>query len=306
MSEDLAKYLRRAGRNLIKAAEVAAAGEAPTNGPPADGPPPPPPGRLLLGAEAHREGRNDLDVFREFQEAASGNVSLRVTYSRGLPDTWEDHAAFGDGLVGAAYSWLSVKTFDRLGLERFMASIPVGKRPWVIVTNWHEPEDNIANGEFSMAEWIAAQNELAAIGHDLEIATAAVLMAWTWDPRSHRNPQAYADGVFVHPMVGFDGYDDRRVQGRIVGGTRGPDIFGPPLETVREWGLEAWGIRETGTGLHGDQPREVWWRELWQWAREHGASVVAPWDSDRLEPEWALSTADRTLLGELASEEMQR
>ncbi len=272
------------------------AAEVPVPVPPADPPPPPPQRRLLLGAEAHRDGRPDLDVFREFQEAAGGNVNMRVTYSRGLPDTFQDHAAYGDGLVGAAYSWLSVKTFDPDGLYRFMDSIPVAQRERTIVTVWHEPEDNILNQEFSVQEWTDIQNHAALIGNDLGIATAAVLMTWTWDARSGRDPRAYADGSFVHPMIGFDGYDD-------TGRYTPSELLAGPLKSAQDWGIENWGIRETGTARQGQANRNVWWRSLWEYTDIHGGSALCPWDSNHRQdwPWCALTTEDRVHLGQLAS-----
>ncbi len=299
--EDVGSELRRAGRALRRAGVTLAAMAAPVPDPPPPVPPPTSPG-VMLGGEAHRDGRSDLDVFREFQRDAGGYAQMRVTYTRGIPHNYGDHPASFDDSVGAPYSWLSVKTLDQDALLRFMQTIPPDRRDRTIVTVWHEPEDNIEAGQFTVQEWTAIQHALAGMGEGFGIRTAAVLMAWTWDKRSGRNPQAYADGVAIHPFFGIDGYDDKRIGGSYTGGTPGPQIFSGPVGAAAQWGVREWGIRECGTALSGGDALE-WWSTLWDWTEVNGGSVICPWDSDNREdwPWCALTSNERAHLGFLAA-----
>ena len=292
--QDLARYLRRAGRNLILASEEID-GTDPDPVPPT--PPGPSPSRMMLGAEVERVGTSKLAEFRRFQDTAGGLLNMRVTYTRGIPATFEDHPAYGGGMVGAAWSSLSVKTFDLEKLRSFMESIPEPQRPYTIVTAWHEPEDNIMDGEFSVEEWTRLQAGLAEIGEHLGILTAACLMAWTWDPRSGRNPNAYADGVSFHPVFAIDGYDD-------TGRASPMEIFGRPVADSADWGAAAWMIRETGTARDKDGASIEWWSQLWDWAEASGATAVCPWDSNRRSdwPWCALDDNERAHLGFLAAQ----
>lgn len=310
-TKELALELRRAGRALRRAADVVDGWElepGPPDPPPV--PPQPSPSRMILGAEAHRDGLNDLDMFRKFQQTAQGWLEMRVTYTtpRWWPGTYKEHPASMDGQVGAAWSSLSLKPAwngldnQRAQLRDFFESITPAKRPYTIVTTWHEPEDNIDAGEFSIQEWTGLQAVTAELGEEFGVLTAACLMAWTWDPRSHRNPQAYRDGASFHPMVAFDGYDDRRSGNEYTGGTPAAQIFGPPVSDSADWGIGAWMIRETGTALSGSQSLE-WWSTFWDWAEAGGATALCPWDSDgRADWPWcALTDNERAHLGFLAA-----
>lgn len=93
----------------------------------------------------------------------------------------------------------------------FLDSIPSGHR--MIIILWHEPEDNIANGEFSLAEWKAANNHLGALVHAkgrAELRTAICLMgSWTFNPASPYYTTEYWDAGFSSAIdyIGLDPYN---------------------------------------------------------------------------------------------------
>lgn len=276
-----AAHLQNAGRELIRAG--AALEEV---GPP-PGPPPPQPALTRLGGAVHREDMADRHAFSIAQDAAEGGIQVRVTYTRGVPDDWDDHPASGDRSLGATSSSLSVKTLSPGALRQFAHTIPQELRSGCLLTVWHEPEDNIRAGDFTLADWTAIQRTLADVGAELGIPTAACLMTWTWDPRSGRNPEDYREGCLAHDILTLDGYSESV-------DARPPDVFGPALASLREWGIADWAIRETG--YLGGPDVLTWWTELWRWSADQGALFVAPWDSDRLANhptrprDWSIST----------------
>jgi hypothetical protein len=59
---------------------------------------------------------------------------------------------------------------------------------------YHEPEDNVQNGEFTAAQWRAAQAHIAALVHASPLVGwrfGTVLMEYTLTPQSGRDPENY-------------------------------------------------------------------------------------------------------------------
>jgi hypothetical protein len=79
---------------------------------------------------------------------------------------------------------------------------------------YHEPEQEIRDGQFTAAEYRAALKHLAelagAAGNPRLFATE-ILMQWTVDPRSGRNWRDYYPGDGVLDVLGWDIYNDDAV-----------------------------------------------------------------------------------------------
>lgn len=93
----------------------------------------------------------------------------------------------------------------------FLDSIPPGHP--VIFILWHEPEDNIKDGEFSLAAWQAANARMGRLVHATgrpELRTAICLLGgWTFDVRGPYYSVEYWDPRFDTSIdyIGFDPYD---------------------------------------------------------------------------------------------------
>jgi hypothetical protein len=242
---------------------------------------------MLLGASVNRSGMNDYDAFVEAQRVVSGRLRMRGTYDSARAPLFDGHPAHEDEELGVE-SWMLFKTLEHNRIREILRSIPEGRRSRTIASVWHEPEDNIRRGEFTLDEWTLAQEVAADEGAELGVATAAVLMQWTWDPRSGRDPEEYGPGVVVHPIVGIDVYDDS--------GTRSlSELLGPVLSDVRDgWGVAQWGIRETGT--HSDDSLQ-WWRDAVSFAYAEGAGWFLPWDSPRAK-DFHLTDEERVVIAD--------
>lgn len=94
----------------------------------------------------------------------------------------------------------------------FLSSIPTGQK--MIFILWHEPEDNIKNGDFTLADWQAANNHMGQLVHATgrsELRTAICMLgAWTFDPSSPYHTIEYWDSGFATNIdyVGFDPYNE--------------------------------------------------------------------------------------------------
>lgn len=98
-------------------------------------------------------------------------------------------------------------------LIAFWNTFPWSTLPEVIITLWHEPEDNIAAGTFTVAEYKAAINKLAqlvkAYGQP-KLKTCFILMgAWTFDSTSAYSAYDFVTGWDL-PSLDYIGLDPYR------------------------------------------------------------------------------------------------
>lgn len=74
---------------------------------------------------------------------------------------------------------------------------------------YHEPEDNIRDGQFTYAQWRRVQQ----VGRDaldkagaVNVCHAIYPMSWSWNPKSGRNPDELYPGDGVWDALGVDAY----------------------------------------------------------------------------------------------------
>jgi hypothetical protein len=178
-------------------------------------PPAPPVPKPLIGAATQSDTSSSFSNF----ESQVGTLLMRRSYSGSgvFPVTY---AASNAGIdAGVRESMWSFKptpaTFAAGGndtwFNTFLASIPNGQK--VIFILWHEPEDNIKNGDFTLADWKAANNHMGQLVHATgrpELRTAICMLgAWTFDPSSPYHTNEYWDSGFATNIdyVGFDPYN---------------------------------------------------------------------------------------------------
>ena len=92
-------------------------------------------------------------------------------------------------------------------MRAWFAAAPRNRTVWWVY--WHEPEDNIAKGEFTAADYRAAFTRLDGLANQASnpmLRTTQVLMDWTLDSRSHRNWRDYYPGANVIDVQAWDQY----------------------------------------------------------------------------------------------------
>jgi hypothetical protein len=146
---------------------------------------------------------------------------------------------------------------------------------------WHEPEDNIAAGQFTAEEYRAAWVHIAALAanaHNPELHATLILMAWTADPHSGRNWQDYYPGSTVIDTMGWDAYNT----GWSNGSYNSPaEVYGNAIAVSKQLG-KPFGFAETGSHLvPGDDGtgRAAWLRNTAAYLEAQGASWVCYFDS---------------------------
>lgn len=151
----------------------------------------------------------------------------------------------------------------------------------------HEPEDNVQNGEFTAAQWRAMQAHMLplanAILHPSGGQTISILMSWTANPSSGRNPQDYRI-----PEADIQGWDIYERAGQSVGtgvvwATKDPSsmsldaLWGPCLDLSRAWGkptmVPEFGVLRRQSDTAGAE-RGAYFSRLAAWPRITEAKAI--------------------------------
>lgn len=126
-------------------------------------------------------------------------------------------------------------------LRGWFASMPTNEHK-IWWSFYHEPEDNIARGEFTAAAFRSAFRRvagLAAEANNPNLFSTLILMGWTVDPASGRNFTNYWPGGDVVDVIGWDPYS-------ALGKYETPAaVFDAAAAKSQEMG-KPWGIAETG------------------------------------------------------------
>ena len=109
-------------------------------------------------------------------------------------------------------------------------------------TYWHEPEDDIARGTFTAADYRAAWAHIAdlAKASGKPLRATLILMGYTVQPGSGRTWTNYYPGSSVIDVLAWDCYawDTNDTADR---------VYGPAMNVSRQAG-KPWAIAETGVG----------------------------------------------------------
>lgn len=220
-----------------------------------------------------------------------GPLKLRRSYDQpgdfggsGIPASWSQTAA-----AALSGGWSHVYSFKGniaqvaagqhdARLAALVASIPAvpGVRYWLIL--WHEPEGEIKAGQFTAAQFYAAQvrfrDILAAAGR----ADIAQLVCFAGEQAFNGSLAFDADDL-VPPGVGvsFDSYNRYPQAGTVWRELR--ERFALQVAWAQARGAR-WAITETGCYEHPDGPHRkvAWTGNGLIWARANGAEFVTYWD----------------------------
>jgi hypothetical protein len=155
---------------------------------------------------------------------------------------------------------------------------------------WHEPEDNIKAGQFSAAQlragWAVARQAQQQVGDHIKLVP--ILMGYTWQKGSGRNPEDYLPDDANWDVLGVDTY---------FGGSIGEPVtaiatgFDSQIATAAAH-RKAWGVCETGIGQKvTGAARGAALKLLAQTIRAKGA-LFATYFRGKGGNQWDLSAAD--------------
>jgi hypothetical protein len=206
---------------------------------------------------------------------------VRVFYP-GLPPAWPGAAGTSGGPVVVSFKAaprdvLSGSLDGRL--SDWFATAPRDRQ--IIWTYFHEPEDDIANGAFSAADYRAAWahlRQLANKANNPQLKSSLILMGWSLNKASGRNWKDYYPGSGVIDILGWDTYNMAASKGQYGSADA---ILGPVANASKAEG-KPWGIGELGSKLvagDGGSGRAAWLRAMGAYARANGAVYVTYFDA---------------------------
>jgi hypothetical protein len=234
----------------------------------------PPQGMLYWGAAISGNG----DPVRHEQPTGTALPVRRTFFS------WEQRNGYLHTIVAADHAanrlpWISVKTppwrevangQHDAGIDELLKWLAAQPKP-VWLTVWHEPENDLNMG--TAADHVAmnrrVRQRMTALGVK-NVTLALILMSWTWDSRSGRNPEEWW-GTGIYDILGLDPYNEKE-----------DTLLKPVWAQIRKWaqakGVEIaageWGMRGTDAAA-GQRVRDWYEAAVNSHADGQGARVVA-------------------------------
>ncbi|GGT77316.1 MULTISPECIES: CBM96 family carbohydrate-binding protein [Actinomadura] len=240
-------------------------------------------GRTLCGLSLELKPGETFQKSLTRLDAAYGGLETVRLFYQGVPPAWPGKPDTGKrppiiSFKLAPKDVLAGK-YDR-ELTRWFATAPRDRDLYWVY--YHEPEDNIASGEFTAADYRAAWRRLRSLADKADnprLHATLVLMGWSLDPLSKRDWRDYYPGRDVIQVLGWDVYnlgwkkgrydDPAAMYDRVVAVSKGEDL--------------PFGIAETGSylvaGDNGDR-RAAWLNATNAYLAKHRALWVAYFDLD--------------------------
>jgi hypothetical protein len=240
--------------------------------------------QTLCGAswQAELPGETYQQAYQRL-DAAYGGLDLTRVFYGGLPDNWPGKVNTSGRPMNisfkAAPRAVLAGTHDAYLRAWFRAAPRDRDIYW---TYYHEPEDNVAAGEFTAADYRPAWQRLSRLADEAgnpRLRATLILMGWSLDARSGRNWRDYYPGRDAIDVLGWDNYNDAARRG-VYGSPE--SIFGDIVATSRGEGLP-FAIAETGSGIVGGDTgagRAAWLRSIVNYLRAAGALYVSYFDID--------------------------
>lgn len=236
-------------------------------------------GPTLCGVSLElKSGQTHLEALRE-ADARYGRLGMVRDFYTGLPKAWPGR--FGSDTRPTVVSFkmsprdVIAGKHDR-HMESWFKGAPTNRDVyWVF---YHEPEDNIAKGEFSAADYRAAWRHLRKLADragNPRLKATLVLMGWSLEPKSGRNWRDYYPGRDVVQVLGWDVYNLAKK------GYQSPaEMYGRVVSVSRAEGLP-FGVAETGSYLmsgDGGKARAAWLDDMASYLEKQKALWVAYFD----------------------------
>jgi hypothetical protein len=226
----------------------------------------------------------------------AGPMTARRTFNSTLPSSFAKSVAGQDVSAGRVSYWSfkpNVKTFAsdakaQSAFSAFLDTIPAGHQTVIIA--WHEPEDEIKAGTFTLTQWGATNTRLGQIIDSKkrpELRLAICLMGpWTFDSRSPYYSYKWESVLDfrVVDVVGIDPYKFRSATGSLqqilTKANSGSGSSNPStMQKLASWGkpvaLMEFGVvtsdRDTGVAI-SDASRAKWISDGYAWMKTWNGS----------------------------------
>ena len=178
---------------------------------------------------------------------------------------------------------------DDARLRQFFANAPRGHA--IYYSYFHEPEDNIARGQFTAAAYRAAWRHIVALAHAAHnpyLHSTLILMSYDLVPGSHRHWKDYLPRGGVISVLGWDAYpvgSATNVHPQLTPPAR---FMGPAIAASRSVGLP-YGFAEFG--LSTKKGRPGWLTQVGTYLMHSGALFGCLFDGNQQYPTLRLTDA---------------
>jgi hypothetical protein len=227
--------------------------------------------------------------------AAFGKMPIVRVYYPGLPSP----TAWTSGLAGANHSAVIVSFkalpttilsgADDAALRQFFDSAPTGHP--IYYSYYHEPEDNIAAGQFKLADYKAAWARVVSIAraaHNPDLHSTLILMSWDLVPASHRNWKDYLPGGGIISTLGWDAYPTGSATNQNPQLQPPSGFMGPAITASKSVGLP-YGFPEFGLSTASGRPG--WLQTVGDYIMHSGALFASYFNGNQQYPTLRLTDA---------------
>jgi hypothetical protein len=207
--------------------------------------------------------------------AQFGQMPIVRVYYPGLPAA----NAWDGGVAGANHSAVIVSFkalptdilsgADDATLTHFFDTAPTGHP--IYYSYYHEPEDNIAAGQFTLADYKAAWARVVALAdaaRNPDLHSTLILMSWDLVKASGRDWKSYLPGGGIISTLGWDAYPVGSATNVNPQPTPPADFMGPCITASESVGLP-YGFAEFG--LSTATGRAAWMTEVGNYLMSSGA-----------------------------------
>ena len=246
-------------------------------------------GSPAFGAAVWRYGTETWMQAVQREDTTLGAASVIRVYYTGLPSSWPGAAGAVNRSVVVSFKAPPADILsgvDDTILRNWFATAPTGRTIWW--SYYHEPEDNIAKGEFTAAQYRAAFAhivDLSRVNTTADLRSTLILMNWTLDPASGRNWLDYYPGSAYVDVLGWDAYNIKAAPWTTSASQQSyqtPDTVYGRCVSVSKAAGKPFGFGEWGsTVISGDSGsgRAAWITASGRYFRAEGAAFAAYFDT---------------------------
>lgn len=236
---------------------------------------------------------NATDLAQETSEF--GHMAIVRTYYPGLPSP----KAWTTGLPAANKSAVIVsfkaepKTIlsgqDDAALSHFFDTAPTGHP--IYWSYYHEPEGNIADGEFTLADYKAAWAHVVALAraaHNPDLHSTLILGGYDFSASAHRNWQDYLPGGGIISTLGWDAYPPGSAKNQNPVAAPPATFMDQEIAAAKSVGLP-YGFAEFGLSTPVGRP--AWLTEVGNYLLHSGAVFASLFNGNAQYPTLKLTDA---------------
>ncbi|WP_405101702.1 hypothetical protein [Micromonospora sp. NBC_01412] len=236
----------------------------------------------LPGASIHLQSGESFAAGLARSDRSYGPLRMVRVFYPGLPPAWSgSRADAADRTVVVSFKAppgeVAAGRHDSR-LAAWFRSVPHNLD--VYWSYFHEPEDDIARGSYTAAQYRAAWQRLAGLADragNARLRATLILMCWTLNPSSHRTFEDYWPGGDAIDVLGWDCYNSG---GKFNRYTDPAQVFTPMIAKSKALG-KPWGLAETGSvRISGDSGtgRAGWIRAMSRYLDDQRPLWVAYYD----------------------------